>query len=648
MAYHPTKYLPFIGASGLLIIITGIVVMFGWVYHIDILTTVRPGYAAMKFNTAISLILLSNAMLLLIPAQDKVKWVYISKIFSALAFFIGAWSFIQFFMNHSYNINTLFFSHDENHHHDFIMSPHTAFCISGVGLSIFLAKAKRIYLRKICQYVLHVTTLIAFAVLVGYLYGVPELQKLSMMSSMAVHTSIALILLSVSASLINPALGITGIFTGTMIGHMMARRLFFSLLAGILLAGYLRIFSHRYGLVSVEFGISLLTVSFCVITLILIWIVSSILNRAHRRLQAAKENLRRVVEAAPYALVMSDKAGMIYEVNSKTKEMFGYKPGELKYKNVAMLVPSYFREEWMKKRTSFLESPAVKHYGFDDEIPALRKDGTVFPIEIVLTPIKTDDGVKILSFVSDITARKANENIITKQLIELQSKNQELEQFNYISSHDLQEPLRTLLNYIQLLEEDYPDLNPEVLEHLKVMEASVKRMSTVVRSLLDFGRLGRNKKLVLTDCRQIINDVLSDLSTIIKQNNATIVINDEEQPPKVYAYESELRQLFQNLINNAIKFRKKDVDPFIEISCKRISGYYEFAVADNGIGIDQKHFEKIFDIFQRLHKESEFAGHGIGLANCKKIAEMHGGKIWVESAPGRGSTFKFTILNFKP
>jgi PAS domain S-box-containing protein len=653
MAHHLTKYTAFIATSCLLITLTGIVVMLGWIYHIDIFTTVKEGYAAMKFNTAFTLVLLSIALLLVIvpvnKAKKRRKIILFSKALTALAFVIGILSLTHFIKEHEININRLLFSHDDAYHgHDFRMSPHTAFCITCTAAAMFWIKAKRIFLRRMGQYLLHATTLVAFIVFIGYLYDVPELHNLTLVSSMAVHTAAAFLIFTIAASFLNPGLGITGIFTGNLIGNLMARRLFFSLLLGILLAGYIRILGHRNAIVSVEFGIALLTVAFCLITLILIWIVSSILNKAYMKLQAAKENLKMVVEAAPYALIMSDKTGKILDFNKRAIKIFGYRENELRGQNVAMLVPENFRNEWMLKRNTFFSAPSIKHYGFDDEIPAIRKNGTVFPIEIVLTPIKTDDGFKILSFVSDITTRKANETIITKQLIELQSKNQELEQFNYISSHDLQEPLRTLLNYIQLLEEDYPDLDQEVIEHLKVMEASVNRMSNVVRSLLDFGRLGRNKKLGLTDCRVIIKEVLSDLKTIIKQNNATITLKDEDEHPKVYAYETELRQLFQNLINNAIKFRKKDVDPHIEISCRRIEGYYEFSVTDNGIGIESKHFEKIFDIFQRLNKETEFEGHGIGLANCKKIAEMHGGKIWVESVPGEGTTFKFTILNFKP
>lgn len=644
MTNQETKYGNFIVFACISVLILSILVMLGWMFHIHIITTIVEGYAAMKFNTAVSLALISVALLLvIIPLKVPLR---IAQLLSLLALSLGILSLLQHVLNYDFSIDRVFYDHDADHHHAYIMSPHTTFCITTFSIALLWIRTRNRTVRIACQYLFHTVTLIGFIVLIGYLYNVNRFHDLSMASSMALHTAASFTILGVAASFINADLGVTGIFTGRMLGHLMARRLFFSMLVGIIAAGYLRILSHRYNIVSVEFGIALLTVTFIVITLILIWIVSSILNKSSVRIQRAKDNLNMVVESAPFALVLTDNMGNVLDVNKQGEILFGYKKEELEGKNVSILVPDGFRAEWMKKRNSFFASPETTTHGFKDEICSVKKNGTEFPIEIILTPIEADKETRILSFVIDITARKANEAIINKQLIELQSKNRELEQFNYISSHDLQEPLRTVLNYIQLLEEDYPELSDEIKIHLKTMESSVTRMSTVVRSLLDFGRLGRNKKLALTDCKKVIGEVITDLNTIVKDSGAVITLG--EGHPIVYAYETEVRQLFQNLINNAIKFRKPDTVPHIDVSCRDIGGYYEFTVADNGIGIPPKYFEKIFDIFQRLNKECEFEGHGVGLANCKKIAEMHGGKIWVESVLGEGSTFKFTILNIKP
>ena len=165
-------------------------------------------------------------------------------------------------------------------------------------------------------------------------------------------------------------------------------------------------------------------------------------------------------------------------------------------------------------------------------------------------------------------------------------------------------------------------------------------MSTLVRALLDFSRLGRNKKLAHVDFKKIITNVIADLQMIIKKSNTTI---DVGEMPELNIYEIEIGQLFQNLITNAIKFQKKDTSPKIKIRSKKVNEKWHFSVSDNGIGIAPAHYERIFDIFQRLHNNNEYQGNGIGLANCKKIVELHQGKIWIESTLGKGTTFNFTI-----
>lgn len=277
--------------------------------------------------------------------------------------------------------------------------------------------------------------------------------------------------------------------------------------------------------------------------------------------------------------------------------------------------------------------------GAGRDLFAVRKNGTEFPVEIGLNPIETEEGMIVLASIIDITERKKHEAIATLEL-----KNKELEQFNYIASHDLQEPLRTVSNYIQILEEDFSsELSNEARGHLQTIGLAASRMRILVRSLLDFSRLGHDRKLVLTDCNIIVQNVIADLDNLIKTTQTTITV---ETLPEVNAYETELRQLFQNLINNAIKFRRKNVPPEINIGNRKNNEYFEFHVTDNGIGISPNHFDRIFHIFQRLNSEREFEGYGIGLANCKKIAEMHGGNIWVESDLGKGSTFHFSISNF--
>ncbi|HCW09286.1 MAG TPA: PAS domain-containing sensor histidine kinase, partial [Cytophagales bacterium] len=231
-----------------------------------------------------------------------------------------------------------------------------------------------------------------------------------------------------------------------------------------------------------------------------------------------------------------------------------------------------------------------------------------------------------------------------KNQVKLEAKNVELEQFTYIASHDLLEPLRTVSNYIQILDEDYgAQLDEQGKNYLKTIDNASKRMQTLVRALLDYSRLGRVKEKVPIDCRKIIQDAISDLQNLIVATKTKIEITDDTL--MINGFETELRQLFQNLINNAIKFTKSDRLPQIKIESKKINDHWHFSVSDNGIGIETKNFNRIFNIFQQLNPTDKYEGYGIGLANCKKIVELHNGTIWVTSQLGIGTTFHFTILS---
>ncbi len=526
----------------------------------------------------------------------------------------------------------------------FGMSPQTGLCFLLLSLAIFSIRVKKC--RYFVQCLLHIVTVTSSIVLVGHILNIPEFYKFTFIP-MAIYTAIGLVMMSVAASLVNPRIGITGLFTGNLIGNLMARNLFFKMLIAILILGFFRIFAHRQHWVSVELGSALVIVIFVLISLALIWRTSHSINKIDVKRKIAIENFTMAVQAAPYALIISDRDGIIKVVNEHAKLLYGYKKEELIDKNLKIIVPEMLQPAYDTRRDSFFSEPATLKFGHNEEVLAKRKDGTVFPIEFTMTPVKTSTEMYVLATITDVTQRKNQEDIIKKQLIELQVKNEELEQFNYISSHDLQEPLRTVSNYIQMIGEDYThQIEGEIKEHLNVIASAVDRMSHVVKSLLNFGKLGRKKKLVLTNCNELVGDVITDLSSLIKNTDAQIVV--QKDLPYFYAYETELRQLFQNLVNNAIKFREDDVRPEIKIGCHDADSCYEFYVSDNGIGIDSRHYDKIFHIFHRLNNDDQYEGHGIGLANCKKIAEMHGGQIWVESTPGKGSTFKFTIFKLRP
>ncbi|HMH22074.1 MAG TPA: ATP-binding protein [Puia sp.] len=240
--------------------------------------------------------------------------------------------------------------------------------------------------------------------------------------------------------------------------------------------------------------------------------------------------------------------------------------------------------------------------------------------------------------------REVNSSLERKvrvRTVELESKNKELEQFAYVASHDLQEPLRTTSAFVELFQKEYRGrLDGNADKYLDFIVQASDRMKILVKDLLDYSRIGKEKNSKLVDCNKLLEEILEDLAKIIKESNATI---EAYELPAIHAYPTELKLLFQNLITNAIKFRRRDRPPRITIRPNLENGYWKFLFADNGIGIEKAFHERIFIIFQRLHNRSEYEGSGIGLSHCKKIAELHGGRIWVESTPGEGSDFFFTI-----
>ena len=357
---------------------------------------------------------------------------------------------------------------------------------------------------------------------------------------------------------------------------------------------------------------------------------------ANKELEKAEEHFRLVVESAPNAMVLINHEGLITLVNNQTEKLFGYDRTELVGKKLEMLIPERFRNRHPDYRNMFLKKPQTRAMGAGLDLFALRKNGTEIQVEIGLNPIETTEGLRVLASIVDVTDRKFQETMLKKH-------NKELEQFAYIASHDLQEPLRTVSNYMQIFEEDYLKLlDDNALKYLHAVKSATRRMSALIKSLLGFSRLGHSTKLAKVDCKKLINEVIADLESMIHTSNAIIKVTEM---PQLNIYETEIRQVFQNLITNAIKFQKKGAQPEIQIRAEKTGEKWKFSVSDNGIGIDPIYFERVFDVFQRLHTDEVYEGNGIGLSNCKKIVQLHDGEIWVESIPGQGSTFYFTIPN---
>ncbi len=395
-------------------------------------------------------------------------------------------------------------------------------------------------------------------------------------------------------------------------------------------------------------------------------------KEAEKQIEFEKERLKTILETTPSAVILVETDGEISYINKRAKQIYGFDITGLDLTTALSIVKS--------KRMDGSEYPigvspsgrALKGQLVRNEEMVLEQpDGTVIPILGSAAPIFNLDSkvTAAVAIFEDITELKkaeerkqelleserqlteelktANEELINVQdelrdaISNLEVSNRELEEFAYVASHDLQEPLRMVSSFTQLLEKRYKDqLDRDAHDYIGFIVGSSQRMKDLIDDLLAFSRLNTEaKEFESTDLENALDDVLFNLEIVIEENNAKIT---HESLPITKCDSSQIRQLFQNLISNAIKFHS-DKPPEIHISAKDSGKEWLFSVSDNGIGIDPEHQKKIFDVFRRLHTREEFEGTGIGLAICKRVVERHDGQIWVESELDKGSTFYFTI-----
>ncbi|HTA61755.1 MAG TPA: ATP-binding protein [Bacteroidia bacterium] len=359
--------------------------------------------------------------------------------------------------------------------------------------------------------------------------------------------------------------------------------------------------------------------------------MSAKLAQSITELDQAQNKFKGLLESAPDAIVIMDNEGFIQLVNAQTEKLFGYERIDLLSQSISLLIVDGNKNSIIDQEKFFLKLSQMRRLVLD--VYGRKKNGHEFPIEINFSPLQTEDGLLVSVAIRDISDRK--------YIKELERKNIELEQFVYIASHDLQEPLNTITSFISLIDEEYKGkLDNEGETYIDYIRESANRMTMLITDILEYSRIGRKSEFEVMDCNKIVNQVIDDMNATLVETNAKVVC---DKLPTIKGYPIEIRLLFQNLLSNAVKFHKKNVSPSIKIYVCDENEYWHFTVEDNGIGIDEKHKDKIFVIFQRLHSTRKYDGTGIGLAHCKKIIELHHGKIWVESVENEGSKFHFTL-----
>lgn len=352
-----------------------------------------------------------------------------------------------------------------------------------------------------------------------------------------------------------------------------------------------------------------------------------------------EESSRAIIEAVPNAILVVDRTGTITLVNSQTESLFKYSRNELIGQKVEILLPNKMREAHPGHRESFLKNPKPRPMGAGRDLFGQRKDGVEIPIEIGLSPMKTTEGTFILASIIDISERKKIERSIKEANLALVKINRELDEFAYIVSHDLKAPLRAIGSVVDWLILDYDDkLDDQGKKHLATLKNRVERMGNLIDGVLRYARIGKDEfENEWVDINKIIQSCLLALEI-----PPTITIDVQKDLPLIYGAKILFEQIFQNLISNSVKYMDKSKG-LIEVSCSVKEKFWHFLIKDNGPGIEEEHFDRIFKIFQTLNPRSKIESTGIGLTIVKKVILIYGGEIWIESKVNHGTTVNFTL-----
>jgi PAS domain S-box-containing protein len=358
---------------------------------------------------------------------------------------------------------------------------------------------------------------------------------------------------------------------------------------------------------------------------------------ANNYIQKTLNELQKIMDSSLDVICSIDKEGTFLRVSEASINIWGYKPDELTGSNFINLVVEDDIEKTLNTDANVVNGVPLKMF----ENRYNHKNGKIVPM---LWSANWDANDKIIYCIAkDITENKLAEAEREKLIQDLRLRNNELEQFAFVASHDLQEPLRMITSFMSLLEKKYGDVVDERgKQYIHFAVDGARRMRRIILDLLDFSKVGKtDDDLFSVDFNDLINEILTLYESNIEELKAHIIF---ENLPTLQTFKTPVSQIFQNLISNALKYHKPDEAPLIEITCMETATLFQFSVKDHGIGIATEYFEKIFIIFQRLHNKDEYSGTGMGLAIVKKITENLGGTIWVESEEGVGSTFHFTLI----
>ncbi len=662
-------------------------VLLGWLLWVPVLTRLAPSPVAMKPMTALVMLLAAGALWRLAGGPQKRRFGG-PQFLAIVVLLVGGIKLIDYFAGLSFHIDDLLLTRRIlSSAASSEMAPHTAlgFLCCGVALLLMdVQKHKRICPGQIATLALGLISLLA---LLGYGYGVLLFYRIGHTVPISLESAFCFALLSLGFLAARPDQGVMRIVTSRTTGGSVARRLLPVAIVMPLLLGALLLRGERAGYFQWEFAVSTFAAAMVVIFSSLIWWNAKLLYdadherwRTERRLSAQHEATRVLAEASTTREAMPRLLRVLGEALGWRLGFF-WAPGEKDRLQCAAF--------WRRGRDRFEELMlASRNACFDsaEDLPGhVWSTGSAFWLtdtakekRLQRAQLAAAEGLKsacavpifagqqpygVMEFFSEdsemsdaalqamlstvatqvglFAERTRAEEQLRQMTTDLQRSNTDLQQFASIASHDLFEPLRMVTSYLQLLSHRCRgQLDHQANEFISLAIDGARRMHALIHDLLEYSRVeSRGRSFEPTDLQEVLNAALANLKVAIEESGAKVTSHNL---PRLNADSVQLTQLFQNLIGNAIKFRRAEL-PVVQISAEPHESEWRFCVRDNGIGIDPKYFERIFLVFQRLHTRQEYPGTGMGLAICKKIVERHGGRIWVESVPGQGTKFWFTL-----
>ena len=682
------RYAHVSAACATLVFLTGALALVGWEFRIGWLKSMRADWIAMKANTALFFCVAGLSLWSLQPARFGPRSAPVARGAAAAVLLIGLVSLLENLFGWNFGLDELLFDEPAGAVATMrpgLMAPATALSFALTGLALWLAGRRRAVeagrtRAELWQGVLLVVGLIAFLAIVGYFYGVAPLTGWPYFTPMAVHTAGAFLLLSLGGLCLRPRDGFMTLISSDAAGSRMLRRLLLPVVAVPLVLGWLRSIGEWARLYDTALGVSVMVVSTIIILVMLLAAAARWLNRTDaERLRAELEirqlneglerrvrertaalsnseaRFRATVETAQDPVVMMDSHERITLWNEAAVRVFGYSREEALGQPLhELLAPHPYREQIARALPAWQQTGTGAIVGTTRELPALRKDGQEIATELSVSSILMNREWHAVGIVRDITARKRAEEEVRRlnaeleqrvheRTAQLEASNKELEAFSYSVSHDLRAPLRHMDGFVKLLQKRVGErLDDTSSRYLHVIAGAAAKMGQLIDDLLAFSRTGRaDLRMGRVPLNALVEAARAELAPVLAGRRVTWHIGEL---PTVLGDPHLLQLVWVNLLSNAIKYSSQRPEALIEIGARPADdGYVIIFVRDNGVGFDPQYADKLFGVFQRLHRAGEFEGTGIGLATVRRIIHRHGGEVWAEGVPEQGATFSFSL-----